>query len=79
MADRSRVVVGREVAYFPTTAEAAGGGGGTVWPAIVSDVQRAGTVNLGVTKADGSHLAKLAVSRGQTGGTFDLRGIAGRA
>lgn len=57
MSDRSRIRVGRRVAYIPTASEAAAGGG-SPWPAVITSVvSRAGHVNLAVTKTDGSSAA----------------------
>lgn len=82
MTDRSRVRVGRDVAYFPTDAEAVTGNGssGDAWPATISNVNTDGTVNLSVIEADGGLIAKLNVARGTTVGTYNATvGLAGKS
>jgi len=77
--NRARVRVGRHVTYFPTDAEATAGGGnaGDRWPAVIADVNSTGTADMTVFRANGTTLAKTAVSRGQIKGTFDV--LAGAA
>lgn len=77
MADRQRVRVGREGAYYPTDAEAATGGGasGDAWSARIVNVNLDGTVNLAVFEADGTMLAKTSVSQGNSPGTFSLHDL----
>ena len=79
MADRQRIRVGRSCTYFPTAAEESAGGGSGPFPATISDVLAAGTVNLMVVEPDGTLIAKTAVSRGQSAGQFDLIGLGPKA
>lgn len=79
MTDRQRVRVGRSVTYSPTDAEAAAGGdaSGALWPATVTLVNPVtATVNLIVFRADGTTLAKTAVSLGSQKGSYSTRGLA---
>lgn len=78
MTDRNRVRVGRDVAYFPTDAEASTGNGnaGDNWSATITNVNTDGTVNLSVHEADGGFIALTDIARGQQKGQFDIRGLA---
>ena len=76
--DRQRVRVGRDVAYQPTAAEAAAGGGaaGDIWSGRITAVNPDGTVGLIVFKANGVVLSLTGVHQGSTAGTFSTRGLA---
>ena len=79
MTTRERNRRGREVAYFPTDAEAAtgNGGAGESWPATITATNPDGTANLNVLEADGGFIAKTDVTQGERKGEYSLRNLGG--